>query len=212
MLETNITARSVEVNGVLRNTYMLLSMTLVVAAIAAYMSSQIHVGPIAYIAIVVLSFVALFAIHAFKNSGVGVALVFAFTALNGFSMGPILQSYLSLPQGPTLIASAAGITALLFACLSAYVLVTKKDFSFMGGMLFMALLALVLVSLVAMFFSVPMLNLALAYVSVILFSGFVLYDTSNIVNGGQNNYILATVELYLNISNIFLSVLRILRD
>lgn len=205
-------ARSVATNSVLRNTYMLLSLTLIFAAVTAYIGTTVQFSMWGYIGTIVLSFVALFAIHAVKNSGWAVALVFAFTGLSGFSMGPLLQQFLNMPNGSLLIATAAGITALIFGSLSAYVLVTRKDYSFMGGMLFMGLIALVLVSLVAMFFSFPMLHLALAYVSIILFSGFVLYDTSRIVNGGETNYVLATVQLYLNIQNIFVSVLRIIKE
>lgn len=204
--------QSVEINSVLRNTYLLLSMTLILAAVMAYVGTQVQFSGVGYIAVVVASLVALIAIHFVKNSSWAVVLAFVFTGLMGFSIGPALQATLAVANGALYVGMAAGITGLIFVGLSAYVLISRKDFSFMGGILFIALIALVIVSIVAMFVNVPLLDMAIAYAGVLLFSGLILFDTSRIVHGGQKNYVLATVELFLDIINVFLFVLRIAKD
>lgn len=200
---------NVGISQVLRNTYMLLSMTLGWSALTAYLGANTQFGIVLYIGVVIASFVSLFALMAMRNNGWGVLLVFIFTGLMGFSMGPLLQHYLKLPSGAMLIASAAGTTALMFAALSAYVLVTGKNFGFLGGFLFVGLLGLLIVSLIGMFFPIPGMQLVLAFVGVLIFSGYILYDTSAIIHGGETNYVLATVSLYLDILNLFLNLLRI---
>jgi modulator of FtsH protease len=149
------------------------------------------------------------------NSGMGIVVVFAFTGLLGASLGPMLNHYLAMANGGTIITQALGGTALVFFSLSAYVLTTRKDFSFMGGFLMIGIIVAVVGMvgmLVASMFGVDvsLFHLGLSMLIVLLMSGFILYDTSRIVNGGETNYIMATTSLYLNIYNLFVSLLHIL--
>lgn len=194
---------------VLQNTYRLLSMTLIWSALTAYLGMMFPVGGWGMLGIMVLSIGLLFATRAYSNSGVGVLLIFGFTGLMGFSLGPTMNHYLSLPNGSEIVGTALLATGAAFLGLSAYVQVTKKDFAFLGGFLMIGLVGLVVVSLVGMFFPVPGMSLALAYVSVLIFGGYILYDTSDIISGRQTNYIMATISLYLDILNMFLAILRI---
>lgn len=208
-MHTTTLSKHMEVSSVLRNTYMLLSMTLVWSAVLAYAGTQVTFSLPLSLGLLVGSLVTLFATLALRNSVWGLPMVFAFTGMMGFSLGPVLQHYLSLANGGTLIMTAAGMTALIFGALSFYVLTTRKDFSFLGGFLFVGLLVLVLASLVGLFFPMPMLQVALSAVGVLIFSGYVLYDTSKIIHGGETSYISATVSLYLDILNLFLDLLRL---
>jgi modulator of FtsH protease len=201
---------SVSRNSVLRNTYALLSLTMIWSTIMAAVGTVLNIGMGAYLVLVLLGFGALFATRAFRNSAMGVVMVFAFTGIEGLSLGPILQMYLHMANGAQIIGTAAGLTGAMFLSLSGYALISRKDFSFMGGFLVAGLIALILVSLIGLFFSFPGMYLALAFVSALIFSGFILFDTSRIVNGGETNYIMATVELYLDILNLFLALLRII--
>jgi modulator of FtsH protease len=198
-----------DVSAVLRNTYMLLAVTLGWSAVTAYLGTMVKMGGLAYLGLVVLGFMALFATMALRNSGWGLVAVMAFTGIEGFSLGPVLSHYLGMAGGSQTIATAAALTGTAFTVLSGYVLITRKDFSFLGGMLFVGLVLLLLASVVSMFFHVPGMQLALAAVSALIFSGYILYDTSEIVHGGETNYILATVNLYLDILNLFLALLRL---
>ena len=144
------------------------------------------------------------------NSAAGLGVVFAITGLLGFGLGPILNMYLSLANGPQIIATALGGTGVIFLGLSGYALTTRRDFSFLGGFLFVGLLVVFGAALLNIFFAVPALSLALSAAIVMLMSGFILFDTSRMVNGGVDNYILATVQLYLNIFNLFVSLLHLL--
>ncbi|MDZ4263349.1 MAG: Bax inhibitor-1 family protein, partial [Pseudomonadota bacterium] len=149
------------------------------------------------------------------NSATGLAVVFAITGLLGFGLGPMLSHYLNMPNGPQIVMQALGTTGAVFIGLSAYVLVTKKDFSFMGGFLMAGLIVAVvsmLVVVVAAMFGYPMpgISLALSALVALLMCGFILYDTSRIINGGETNYIMATVGLYLSIYNLFVSLLHLM--
>lgn len=202
-------SRVTNANAVLRDTYRLLSATLLWSALAAYLGTLMPVGPIGSLLVFVLAIGALFATSAYRNSGAGVALVFLFTGLMGFGLGPTLNHYLSLRGGPEIVGLSLLSTGAAFLGLSAYVNVTKRDFSFLGGVLLTGLIGLLVVGLVSLFFPIPGLSLVLAYFSTLLFSGYILYDTSAIVSGRQSNYVMATVDLYLNILNLFSSLLRI---
>ncbi|WP_222946044.1 Bax inhibitor-1 family protein [Paraburkholderia sp. UCT31] len=200
---------------VLRDTYILLAATLGVTALMAALSARAHVGGLGSLMMSLLGLGALFATMYFRKSGWGLFFIFVFTGLEGLSLGPTLNFYLRTPHGAEVVGLAAGLTAGVFVALSGYVLVTKKDFSFLGGMLFVGLWLLLLSGLVLMFVDVPAASLTWSAVSVLLFSGYVLYDTSEIVRGGERNYIIATVQLYLDVLNLFLSLLRVvsaLRD
>lgn len=196
-------------NAVLRNTYALLSTTLLWSAGAAVVGANIHFSLMGYLALVIMGFVTLFATFAFRNSAVGLLMVFAFTGIEGLSLGPVLQHYLHVHNGAQILALSAGLTGFMFLGLSGYVLLSRKDFEFLGGFLFAGLLALVLIGLVGLFIPMPAMQLAMAFMGVLIFSGYVLYDTSRIINGGETNYIVATVSLYLDILNLFLDILRI---
>ncbi len=136
--------------------------------------------------------------------------MFAFTGLLGFGLGPTLSHYLSLPGGSQIVMTAMGGTGVIFLALSGYALTTRKDFSFMGGFLIVGLLVALVAMVANIFLAIPALSLALSAAIIMLFSGFILYDTGRMVNGGETNYIHATVGLYLNILNIFTSLLHLL--
>lgn len=205
-----------EASRVLRNTYTLLAMTLLTSAATAGLAVTLGVGRGTSL---LMSLAALgliwFVLPRTANSGKGVAVIFAFTALLGASLGPLLSHYLKLQNGPQIVMQALGGTALVFLSLSAYVLMSRKDFSFMGGFLFVGLIV-VLVSLLAMavagFFGVYIsgVYLALNAAIVLLMSGFILFDTSRIIHGGETNYVLATTALYLDIYNLFVSLLQLI--
>jgi modulator of FtsH protease len=203
-------------NKVLRNTYMLLAMTMAVSAVACgiAMSMELGRGSALFMNIAALGLVW-FVLPRTANSEKGIYVVFAFTALLGASLGPTLNYYLQFSYGSQIIMQALGGTAAVFLGLSAYVLTTRKDFSFMRGFLVTGLIVVLLCAvalIVASFFGVAIAGaqLAISGAIVLLMSGFILYDTSRIVNGGETNYVVATVSLYLNIYNLFVSLLHIL--
>jgi len=202
---------TISINKVLRNTYLLLSMTLLFSALMAFVSTTVNVG---HGVSLMCSFGALAMIWLVlprtANSTAGIGVVFAITGLLGFGLGPVLNMYLSLSNGAELIGTSLGGTGVIFLALSAYVLTTKKDFSFMGGFLMVGLIIVVLASLANIFLSIPALSLALSGAIIMLISGLILFDTSRIINGGETNYIMATVSLYLSLYNIFVSLLQIL--
>lgn len=202
---------ALEVNKVLKNTYLLLGLTLAFSALMAGLSMMLNVP---YGASLMCSIAALliiwFVVPRTANSEKGLLAVFAFTGLLGFGLGPILNMYLQLPNGGALIMQALGGTAVVFFSLSAYALTTKKDFSFMAGFLMVGFVVIIVAAIANIFFAIPALSLAISAAIIFLMSGFILYDTSRIINGGERNYILATVSLYLSIYNIFISLLSIL--
>jgi modulator of FtsH protease len=205
------TTSAVSMNKVLRNTYLLLSFTLLFSALTAGISMMLHVS---HIVSIVCSFSAMgliwLVLPRTANSSAGIGVVFAITGLLGFGLGPILNHYLSLSNGPQLIATSLGGTGIIFLALSGYVLTTKRDFSFMGGFLMVGLIIAVLAMVANIFLQIPALSLALSSAIILIMSGFILFDTSRIINGGETNYINATVSLYLSIYNIFVSLLHIL--
>lgn len=200
----------VESNAVLRNTYALLSMTLLWSALTAVLGMNMAWGGGAYLVVVLAGFAALFSTMKLRNSGWGVLSIFAFTGLEGLGLGPMLQAYRHLPHGAEIVAQAAGTTGLTFLALSAFVLVTRKNFANLGGFLFVGLIGVLLASLVGMFFHSSAFEMMVSVISVLVFSGYILFDTSRIVNRGERNYIMATLSLYLDILNLFTSLLRIL--
>ena len=203
-------------NKVLRNTYMLLSMTLLFSAAAAGLSMALNVPYLVSLGTSIAAMILLwFVVPRTANSSAGIFVVFAITGLLGFGLGPMLNHYLALPNGPQVVMMAMGGTATIFLGLSAYVLTTRKDFSFMGGFLMVGILVAFLAALVALggsFFGYPMsgLSLAVSAMFVLLMSGLILYETSNIIHGGETNYVLATVSLYVAIYNLFTSLLHLL--
>ncbi|ALU41773.1 MULTISPECIES: Bax inhibitor-1/YccA family protein [Pseudoalteromonas] len=201
---------TVETNKVLKNTYFLLAMTLAFSAITAAISMTMALPRFTGLVCSLIAFGLLFVIQKKANSSSAIGLVFLFTGLMGFGLGPLLSHYAAMPNGSLLIAQALGSTALVFFGLSAYALTTKKDFSFMGGFLVVGMLVVIVSSLVNLFIGSSVAFIAINAAVVLLMSGFILYDTSRIVNGGETNYILATVSLYLSIYNLFTSILALL--
>lgn len=209
-LYTSSAARpAIEINKVLRNTYMLLAMTLAFSAVTAFISMMVGVGMIGYFAMFIGAIVTLFILHKKANSGAALPLVFVFTGLMGACLGPILNMYLAAGMGGVVFQALAG-TAIIFLSLSAYALVTKKDFSFLGGFLFIGMIVVLLAVLANIFFAMPAVTLAINAAVIFIMSGFILYDTSRIIHGGETNYVLATVGLYLSVYNIFTSLLSLL--
>lgn len=207
---------ALETNKVLRNTYMLLGITLIFSAFTAGISMAIGIG---HGIGLVMSLVALgliwFVLPRTANSSAGLAVVFAFTGLIGASLGPILNHYLAFSNGGSIVLQALGGTALIFLGLSAYTLTTRKDFSFLQGfvvvgMLVMIVAMLVLIGASLFGFNVSGLQLAFSAGIVLLMSALILYQTSAIIHGGETNYILATTSLYLSIINLFTSLLHLL--
>jgi modulator of FtsH protease len=201
-------------NKVLRNTYMLLSMTLLFSAAMAGVAMAINAPYLGFIPLIA-AFVLLFAISKMKNSVWGIVLVFAFTGILGFSLGPIISYYMQATGGSQIIFTALGLTGMIFLSLSGYVLTTKKDFSFMAGFLMTGMwvvIGCILLLFLGSFlgWQISGLHLAVSAAIVILMSGFILFDTSRIIHGGETNYIMATVGLYLNIYNLFTSLLHLL--
>jgi modulator of FtsH protease len=195
---------------VLRNTYSLLAMTLLFSAVTAGTSMALNLPHPGIIITLVGYFGLLFATSKFSNSSLGLLFVFALTGFMGYTLGPILNSYMALSNGGEIVMTAMGATALIFLSLSAYALISQRDFSFMGGFLTVGILVAFLAGLGAFFFEMPGLSLAVSAMFVLLMSGLILYETSNIIHGGETNYIMATVTLYVSIFNLFVSLLQLL--
>tara|TARA_R110002050_G_scaffold9504_1_gene33036 strand:- start:180197 stop:180868 length:672 start_codon:yes stop_codon:yes gene_type:complete len=197
-------------NKVIRSTYMLLSMTLLFSALVAGVSMSLNLPHPGLILTLVGYFGLLFLTSKFRNSAAGLVSVFALTGFMGYTLGPILSSYLSLPNGGQIVMNAMATTGAMFIGLSAYALKTRKNFSFMGGFLMVGILVAFVAGLGAFFFEMPGLSLAVSAMFVLLMAGLILYETSNIINGGETNYIMATVTLYVSIFNLFTSLLHLL--
>jgi modulator of FtsH protease len=197
-------------NKVLKNTYMLLSMTLVFSAITASISMAMGLGQGTALILMLVGFGLLFVVHKTADSSKGIIAIFAFTGVMGASIGPMLSYYLAMPNGPEVVMQALGGTAIIFFGLSAYALTTRKDFSFMGGFLMVGLLVAVVAMVANIFLHIPALSLTISAAVVMIMSGLILFDTSRIINGGETNYIRATVSLYLSIYNLFIHLLHLL--
>ncbi len=198
-------------NKMLKNTYMLLSMTLLFSALTAGASMFFNLPHPGLIITMVGYFGLLFLTTKFSNSGLGLVFVFALTGFMGLTLGPIISMYVNnFSNGDQLVMTALGGTGAIFLGLSGYALTTRKDFSFMGGFLMVGILVAFLAGLGAFFFQMPALSLAVSAMFVLLMSGLILYQTSEIVHGGETNYILATVTLYVSIYNLFTSLLHLL--
>jgi modulator of FtsH protease len=197
-------------NKVLRNTYTLLSMTLLFSAVTAGISMTLNWGFMNPLLFLGGYFALLFLTSKFRNSALGLVFVFALTGFMGLTLGPLLNAYLSLPNGGQLVMTALGGTGVIFLGLSAYALTTRKDFSFMGGFLMVGILVAFLAGIGAMIFNIPALSLGVSAMFILLMSGYILWQTSELIHGGETNYIMATVSLYVSIYNLFISLLHIL--
>ena len=197
-------------NKIVRNTYMLLSLTLAFSALTAGAAMALNLPHPGLIVTLVGYFGLLFLTAKFKNSTLGLGFVFALTGFMGYTLGPIISNYLSLPNGGQIVMTAMGATAAVFLSLSGYALSSRKDFSFMGGFLLVGIVVAFLAGLGAIFFEMPTLSLAVSAMFVLLMAGLILYETSNIIHGGETNYIIATVTLFVAIFNLFTSLLHLL--
>ena len=200
----------ISTNKVLKNTYMLLGITLLFSAITAGMSMAMGLGHGAALVLSLVGFGLLFVVNRTADSSKGLIAIFAFTGVMGASIGPMLNYYLAMPGGPALVMQALGGTAVVFFGLSAYALTTRKDFSYMGGFLMVGLLVAVVAMIANIFLAIPALSLTISAAVVMIMSGLILFDTSRIINGGETNYIRATVSLYLDIYNLFIHLLHLL--
>ena len=197
-------------NRVLRNTYQLLSLTLLFSAITAGLSMALKLPHPGLMLTLGGYFGLLFLTTKYRQSGLGIAFVFALTGFMGYTLGPILNAYLSMAYGSQIVITAMGATAAIFLGLSTYVRATGKDFNFMGGFLLTGIVVAFLAGLGAIFLQMPALSLAVSATFVMLMAGLILYQTSNILRGGETNYIMATVTLYVAIFNLFTSLLHLL--
>ena len=198
-------------NKVLKNTYLLLSMTLLFSAATAGLAMTLNLAPFGMLVTFVGFYGLLFLTTKFSNSALGLVFVFALTGFMGLTLGPIISMYLhAFTNGHELVIMALGGTGAIFLGLSAYALTTRKDFSYLGGFLMVGILVAFLAGIGAMVFAIPALSLAVSAMFILLMSGMILLQTSQIINGGETNYILATISLYVSIYNLFLSLLQIL--
>ncbi|MHB1230224.1 MAG: Bax inhibitor-1/YccA family protein [Halothiobacillus sp.] len=198
-------------NQLIRNTYLMLSLTLIWSAAMAGVSMWLKLPPmISLIAMFGSMALIWFVLPRTARSGAGLMTVFAITGLMGLGLGPTINYYLHMAGGDQIVMTALGGTGAIFFALSAYALTTRRDFSFMGGFLMVGLIVVLLAMLGNLFFHLPALSMALSAAVILLMSGFILFDTSRMVNGGEDNYLMMTVSLYLNIYNIFVSLLNLL--
>lgn len=204
--------RSIEINKVLKNTYILLGMTLVFSGIVAYAQMALGLPRVPWFIMLAGFFGLSMLVNATANSAMGLVSVFGLTGFLGYCLGPIIGTYLNfVPNGGQIVATAMGGTGVIFFALSAYVLVTRKDFSFMGGMLMVGIMTIFLLGLANfIFFKLPGLSMAISAVWILLMSGMILHQTSEIIHGGETNYIRATTTLFVTIYNLFTSLLHLL--
>lgn len=196
-------------NRVVRNTYALLAMTLLFSAGIATTAMALKLPSPGIVITLVGYFGLLYAVHKLQNSGWALVAVFGLTGFMGYTLGPILTRYSGMANGGEIIGMALAATGVTFLALSAYVLTTRKDFSFMGGFLFAGMVIAVLASIGAMVFSMPALGMAVSAIVALLSAGLILFETSRIVNGGETNYVMATVSLFVSLFNLFTSLLSL---
>ena len=202
---------ALSVNKVIRNTYMLLSMTLLFSAAMAVLAMVMQVGQGTGFMLLIGGFIMTFVVRATANSSKGLIAVFIFAGLMGAALGPTINVYLAAyTNGSAIVAQALGGTALIFLSLSGYALTSGKSFNFLGGFLFTGMMVVLVAMIANIFLQIPALSLALSAGVIMLMSGFILFDTSRIINGGERNYIMATISLYLSIFNIFVHLLHLL--
>ncbi|OUS26038.1 BAX inhibitor protein [Gammaproteobacteria bacterium 45_16_T64] len=201
---------SVAINKVLRNTYMLLGMTIIFSSIVAGVAMAMN-APYPNIIVLLVGFYGLlFAIHKTQNSPMGLVLTFVFTGFLGYTLGPIFNMFLSIPGGSNIITMALGMTGMTFLSLSAYAVVSKKDFSFLTGFLTAGFWIILVAVIANIFLQMPVLSLAISGFFVLFSSAMILWQTGQIINGGERNYVLATISLYVSIYNLLLSLMSIL--
>lgn len=195
---------------VLRNTYALLAMTLLFSGLVAGAAVALRLPHPGLIVTLVGYFGLLYATTKLRDSGWGLVSVFALTGFMGYTLGPIVGHYLSIPNGGQTVMLAMTGTGTVFLGLSSYAIASRRDFSFMGGFLAVGILVAFLASLAGVFLQIPALSLTISAAFVLLMSGLILFETSRIIHGGETNYIMATVSLFVSIYNLFLSLLQLL--
>lgn len=205
---SNARESALATNKLMRNTYALLSLTLLFSGAMAVVAIATNAAPMGLLGIIGM-FALLFILQAARNSVWSLPLVFVFTGFMGYSLGPIVNYYLGMAGGGQIVATAMSMTGIIFLGLSAYAISSKRDFSFMRGMLIAGLLVVIVAMILNIFMQIPGLQLAMSAVIVLLMSGFILFDTSRMVNGGETNYVMMTVSLYLNIYNLFTALLHL---
>ncbi|MBL6905995.1 MAG: Bax inhibitor-1/YccA family protein [Gammaproteobacteria bacterium] len=202
---------ALSVNKVVRNTYMLLSMTLFFSAICAVTTMALQVSQGVGMMLLIGGFIMSFVVRSTANSSKGLIAIFVFAGLWGGALGPVISVYLAAyANGSAIVAQALGGTAIIFLSLSGYALTTRKNFNFLGGFIFTGMMVVIVAMIANIFLQIPALSLAVSAAVIMLMSGFILFDTSRIVNGGERNYIMATISLYLSIINIFVHLLHLL--
>ncbi|PJG86287.1 Bax inhibitor-1 family protein [Conservatibacter flavescens] len=194
---------------VLRNTYFLLALTLAFSALTAFASMSFNLPRPGLIIMLAGFYGLLFLTYSLANSAWGILSTFAFTGFLGYTTGPILNAYIGNGLGDIVVLAFGGTAAVFFAC-SAYVLTTKKDMSFLSGMMFALFIVLVVGMIASFFFNYPALHVALSALFVVFSAGAILYETSNIIHGGETNYIRATVSIFVSLYNLFISLLNLL--
>ncbi len=199
-----------EVSRVLRNTYGLLAMTLAFSGLVAYVAQQMNAKPLGFVVLLVGFYGLFFLAAKLRNSPWGLLVAFALTGFMGYSIGPMLNRYLDMPNGSEVVSSAFAMTALVFCGLSAYVLTTRKDMSFLSGFITAGFFVLLGAVAASFFFEISGLQLAISAGFVLFSSACILFQTSAIIQGGERNYIMATISLYISIYNLFVSLLQIL--
>jgi len=210
-IETSVSQSSaISVNKVLRNTYALLALSFVVSAAGASVSMAMALPPMTGLICMLVGFGMLFVVNKTADSAMGLVSMFAFALIMGVGLGPMLSRYLALPNGSELVFQALGTTAIVFFALSAYALGSKKDFSNMAGFLMTGLIIAIVAGIANIFLQIPALHLAISSAVVLIMSGFILMDTSRIVNGGEANYIRAALAMYLNLYYLFINLLALL--
>lgn len=197
-------------NKVIRNTFLLLSLTVLFSAFTAFISTQLNI-PMPFWVILIGYFGLLYLTSATANSAFGLVSVFLFTGFMGLTLGPMLNYYIQgFSNGSELIAASLASTGAIFFALSGYAMTTRKDFSYLAGFLFVGVVVAVLASIAGLFFPIPALQIVVSAAFVLLMAGYILFEVSQLVHGGQTNYILATVSLYVSLFNMFINLLQIL--
>jgi len=215
-MASQTTELALAANKVLRNTYMLLGLSMIPTVIGAVIGINLNFAFMAqspilgFIVMLAVMFGLFWGISKNRDNGLGVVLMLGLTFFMGLMLGPILQVALHLRNGAQLVGIAAGGTGVIFFSLATIATVTKKDFSFMGKFLFIGLILLIVAMIANMFFQIPVMQLTISAIAVLIFSGFILFDVSRVVTGGETNYIMATLAIYLDIYNLFVNLLQLL--
>ena len=208
----NVASRAspLETNTVLRNTYALLGLTILFSALVAWVSMMLRLPHPGFLITLVGFYGLSYLTHRLSNSALGILAVFAFTGFLGYTLGPIIGSILqTTSNGYAILGTSLGATGTVFMALSAYVITTKQDMSYLGGMLFVTSIVAIIAAFASFLFQMPALSIVVSSLFALVSSGYILFHTSQIIHGGEKNYIIATISLFVSIYNLFLSLLRI---